>query len=150
MILTARGIVSGGHYAPAVASILTGTRKKCRSGHHGNTFTIGVDSVGIINGFIDPVLQMNYFPTFAVNNTYGIKAYDDSVAEQIVDNLNQPDGCKDRTGYCVAQQAAFDPNNYGNNDTVNNICLGVFSWCWENVYGPFEALSGVGRRSPLS
>lgn len=126
-----------------MAVLLTERNKKCRSGHHGHGFTIGVDSVGLINGFIDPLLQMTYFPSFAVNNTYGIKAYDDSVADQIVDYLAQPGGCLDQAHGCQDLQAAYDPDNHGNNETVNNVCLGAFTECWANVYGPYDALSGV-------
>ncbi len=36
------------------------------------------DTLGVINGIINEEIQAPYYPEFAVNNTYGIKAYDDS------------------------------------------------------------------------
>lgn len=92
---------------------------------------------------------MDYFPIFAVNNTYGIQAYDQSVAEQVIQNMVEPGGCGDQGRYCKELQDASDPDNYGNNETVNNACLAAFGGCWENVYGPYEALSGVSRHNPL-
>lgn len=32
------------------------------------------NTLGIINGIIDEGIQAGYYPEFAVNNTYGIKA----------------------------------------------------------------------------
>lgn len=143
-------IISGGHFAPAIATALAGKKKRCPSpggSHNGPPppppFTIKVDSVGIINGLIDPLNQIGSFPNFAVNNTYGIKAYDDSVAAQIAEEFAQPGGCKDQAQYCLQLQAASDPDNHGNNETVNGVCLVAFAGCWENVYGPYEAFSGV-------
>jgi carboxypeptidase C (cathepsin A) len=68
----------GGHYGPAFfnyfydqnAAIQNGTAK-------GKAFTF--NSLGIINGIISEKIQAPYYPEFAVNNTYGIKAVNDTV-----------------------------------------------------------------------
>lgn len=38
-----------------------------------------MDTLGIINGIIDEQIQAPYYPEFAVNNTYGIKAINDTI-----------------------------------------------------------------------
>ena len=106
-------------------------------------FTISINSVGIISGLIDVVVQAPSYPNFAVNNTYGIKAYNSTIAAAAVQALNQPGGCLDQGRVCRSLQAEGDPLNRGNNQTVNLACLAAFSWCWQNVYGPYEAFSGV-------
>lgn len=40
---------------------------------------LNFDTLGIINGIIDEYIQAPYYPEFAVHNTYGIKAVNDTV-----------------------------------------------------------------------
>jgi hypothetical protein len=98
----------------------------------------GVDSVGIINGFIDGLAQAPYWPQFVVNNTYGIRAYNQSTAEAAAANLYQPGGCRDAVLRCRQLAALGDPNDYGNNATANGACLAAFALCWGSVYGCYE------------
>jgi carboxypeptidase D len=107
---------------------------------------IGINSVGIINGIIDLVIQAAYYPDFAVNNTYNIKAYPDSVAAAATTAFYQPGGCRDQATTCRGLQAASDPNNNGNDPSVNGVCLGAVAYCLGLVYGPFETTS---NRNPF-
>ncbi|RYO99253.1 hypothetical protein DL763_001617 [Monosporascus cannonballus] len=80
----------GGHYAPALANLIhtrSTAEKKSANGvtrrgcQEDGYLDIDVDSVDIINGIIDFDIQGRYFPSFAINNTYGIQAYDPVVAD---------------------------------------------------------------------
>jgi len=102
-----------------------------------------VDSVGIISGVLDLVIQGIYYPDFAVNNTYGIKAYDDATAAGAVAAYYAPGGCRDQAVTCQALQAKYDPDNYANNASVNAVCLDAQNICLGGVYYPYEAVSGV-------
>ena len=136
----------GGHYAPAIAALLmeekeaASTKRGCGNS---TSFHVGVDSVGVINGLIDVVVQAPSFPSYAINNTYGIQAYNESVAQLAVDNLYKEGGCKEQALACRGLAKEGDPNNYANNETVVEACVSAFAYCWENVYGYYDALSGV-------
>jgi cathepsin A (carboxypeptidase C) len=69
----------GGHYAPAIASrIYQGNNRK-------EGLNINLKGVGVGNGLTDPVIQYQYYPTMAMNNSYGIK----TVTEEQYDKMNQ-------------------------------------------------------------
>ncbi|KAK8073773.1 Alpha/Beta hydrolase protein [Apiospora phragmitis] len=140
----------GGHYAPAIAKLL-----QSRAHSHSGALPVTVDTVGIISGFTDWQIQVESFPRFAINNTYGIQAYDLEVAESAAYNWSSPGGCKEQVERC----RALTPNSYrdqfGTNSTVMEVCGGASIWCWNNVYGAYDALSGrdpfdIGRLTPNS
>ena len=78
-----------------------------------------------------------------MNNTYGIEAYNQSVADQIQQVLDMPGGCRDLAGACKEEAAEGDSNGFGNNETVVQTCGAAFQACWGGVYYPYEELSGV-------
>ncbi|RYP08427.1 hypothetical protein DL764_001915 [Monosporascus ibericus] len=141
----------GGHYAPALANLLhtrstaekrlaNGVRRRgCQEDGY---LDIDVDSVGIINGFIDFDIQSRYFPSFAINNTYGIQAYDPVVADSAYANYTRPGGCKEQIAACTA----VTPNGYrdqdGSDEAATQVCGTAFEYCWTNVYAAYDALSG--------
>jgi len=78
----------------------------------------------------------------ATNNTYGFKAYDDTILAYALNELNKVNGCRDMIGQCRALAQMSDPEYFGNNQTVNDLCEAAFLECFENVQGPY-LLSGV-------
>lgn len=126
---------SGGHFAPEIASLIQNTRfpdwPKSR---------VKVDSVGIINGIIDTLIQTPSYPDFAVNNTYGIQTTPVAVAETAKDNMST---CAYLTTLCRGLQNQYDPLNTGLNSTIKAACLDAFGYCITFVAGPYDALSGV-------
>ncbi|KAI1252097.1 hypothetical protein MGN70_006669 [Eutypa lata] len=140
-----------GHYAPAFANLLhtrSTPEKRQANGISGRScegdgyLDIDVDSVGIINGFIDFEIQGALFPSFAMNNTYGIQAYDQAVADSAYANLTRLGGCQEQMDAC----RALLPNGYrdqdGSNETVTEVCGTAFAFCWTNVYYAYDAVSG--------
>lgn len=53
------------------------------------------DGEQVGNGIIDEYTQVPYYPEFAVNNTYGIKAYNDTIYQYAQIALHMPSGCLD-------------------------------------------------------
>ena len=106
-------------------------------------FPVGVNSVGIINGLVDIFLQVPSFTQFAVNNTYGIRAYNDSVLDQVQATLYGPGGCEDQALHCTQLQDKYDPLNYGLNATVNKVCFDAYPACYGAIYGAYQEASGV-------
>ena len=145
----------GGHYAPAIAALLMKEKVAASSAESKRScgsvppFHVGIDSVGIINGLIDITVQAPFYPSFAINNTYSIMAYNETVAQLAVDNLYKEGGCMEQALACRALAEESDPDNYANNETVAEVCGTGLAYCWENVYGFYDALSGVGLQSFL-
>ncbi|KAI1853762.1 hypothetical protein JX266_001746 [Neoarthrinium moseri] len=150
----------GGHYAPAVANLLhtrseAAKNKKRACGGSSDRIDISVDSVGIVNGFIDFLLQGESFTTFAVNNTYGIQAYSQEVAAATSGNFSGPGGCKEQAEACRALTPNGYRDQYGTNATVSKVCGSAFLFCWANVYVPYESIShrdgfDIAQASPVS
>jgi cathepsin A (carboxypeptidase C) len=71
----------GGHYVPAISSrIYQGNQNK--EGLH-----INLKGLGIGNGLTNPVVQYEYYPPMAMNNTYGIKTVSEDAYQTMLDHL---------------------------------------------------------------
>ncbi|KAK3707558.1 hypothetical protein LTR37_012053 [Vermiconidia calcicola] len=112
----------GGKYGPAFATYFEEQNRRRLNGSlsKNDTLAIKLDSVGIVNGIIDDLIQDYYFPAFAWNNTYGIQAINE------VDQLN---ALNDYTTNCVTQiqacrnaMASTDPEGYGDVTSTNQLC----------------------------
>jgi carboxypeptidase C (cathepsin A) len=117
---------SGGHYAPAIANLLQTRSSKKRDYPES---AIAVETVGIVSGFIDFLSQGSYYPTFAMNNTYGILPYTEDVAESSAANYSMPGGCADQVAACRALTPNGYRDQYGTNDTVTEACGAAFIGC---------------------
>ena len=135
---------SGGHYAPSIATHLLAANS-----NNSSSAKIGVKTVGIINGFIDTAIQMESYPRFSQNNTYGIQLYDAKIAEAALQSFNEPQtGCKTLAASCNQAAASKDPNDAVPDPDVIQACAAAFVACYENVYLPVELFSGVSPRPP--
>lgn len=71
----------GGHYVPAVSNrIFKGNMNK--EGLH-----INLQGLGVGNGLTDPVVQYQYYPEMAMNNSYGIKCVTEEQYVNMVDHV---------------------------------------------------------------
>jgi len=89
----------GGHYAPAIASrVFDGNNNK--EGIH-----INLSGVGVGNGLTDPVIQYQYYPEMAMNNSYGIKCVSEDAYAKMVDHVpscvKMAEACQQNTDACV-------------------------------------------------
>jgi cathepsin A (carboxypeptidase C) len=71
----------GGHYAPAVANRIF------RGNQHQEGPHVNLAGVGVGNGLTDPVVQYQYYPQMANNNSYGIKTVSEETYQKMVDHL---------------------------------------------------------------
>lgn len=96
-----------------------------------------------MNGCIDILEQELSYPEFAYNNTYGIEAINFTLYQQAIDNFNRPGtGCKDQLIRCQTLAAKYDPNAFGSNITVNQICSDASDYCGNEVEGQYVINSG--------
>jgi cathepsin A (carboxypeptidase C) len=71
----------GGHYVPAISSrIFEGNQAE--EGIH-----VNLQGLGIGNGLTDPVIQYQYYPQMAMNNTYNIKTVSEEQYQRMVDHV---------------------------------------------------------------
>ena len=115
----------GGHYGPAFVNFFREQNEKIANGtwtDAGETYEMHLDTLGIINGCIDSMVQELSYPQMAYNNTYGIQAINQSVYQQSLDAWDGPGGLKELIETCHRLAAESDPTNQGHNETVNAAC----------------------------
>ncbi|RAR13599.1 carboxypeptidase s1 [Stemphylium lycopersici] len=82
---------------------------------------IQMDTLGIINGIIDEQIQAPYYPEFAVNNTYGIKAVNDTIYSFMKNAYYMPEGCHDQIEYCKQSDRTTE-DGYLTCSSATNLC----------------------------
>lgn len=141
----------GGHYGPAFYSYFYKQNLKIQNGSMPG-YPLNFNSLGIINGIIDESVQAGYYPEFAVNNSYGIKAYNDTVYSYAKFANEMIGGCKYQIAVCRA--AAEANTSYYHVDApitgleltpgVLQICNEAADMCRDSVESPYYYYSGRG------
>ncbi|KAL1795765.1 hypothetical protein ACET3X_005989 [Alternaria dauci] len=141
----------GGHYGPAFFSYFYNQNLKIENGSMPG-YPLNFNSLGIINGIIDESIQAEHYPEFAVNNTYGIKAYNDTVYSYAKFANNMFNGCLYQIDLCRA--AAEGNTTYYHADAKiteaeltpgeMQICNEAADMCRDNVESPYYYYSGRG------
>lgn len=133
-----------GYWIPASAAYTQKQNAKIQSGEVSG-IVIDVDAIGILNGCIDMLYEVEYYPEMATNNTYGVELIDKKTYNKVIAAYEQPKkGCRDLMLKCRAAQAKYDPDELGNNAEVNALCLAATSQCALVIYG-----SQGNKRSPF-
>ncbi|KAG9195442.1 alpha/beta-hydrolase [Alternaria panax] len=141
----------GGHYGPAFFSYFYNQNLKIENGSMPG-YPLNFNSLGVINGIIDESIQAEHYPEFAVNNTYGIKAYNDTVYSYAKFANNMYNGCLYQIDLCRA--AAEGNTTYYHADAKiteaeltpgeMQICNEAADMCRDNVESPYYYYSGRG------
>ena len=85
-----------------------------------------MDTLGIINGCIDPIAQQLSSAGMYVNNTYGIELVPQETVDEELQQFYEADtGCLATLQACQAAAIDGDSAFSGSNDTVNRICESV-------------------------
>ncbi|CAK3786377.1 Carboxypeptidase C (cathepsin A) [Lecanosticta acicola] len=133
------GVSYGGKYAPAIASFFEEQNEKIQTGKWklpGKE--LNVDTLIVDSGCVDLPASWFSYPVMAVNNTYGIKAVNESTVHKMLHDLNRPGGCLDQAYHCGNLSLKYDPLNVGINETVNHVCFKAGKFCDDEVQGPFD------------
>jgi cathepsin A (carboxypeptidase C) len=67
---------------------------------------VNLKGVGVGNGLTDPVIQYPYYPTMAMNNTYGIKTVSEETYSKMVKHVP---ACDLMIKACQIDEAACEP-----------------------------------------
>ncbi|KAF2713762.1 peptidase S10, serine carboxypeptidase [Pleomassaria siparia CBS 279.74] len=125
----------GGHYGPAFYNYFYKQNELIRSGNVTGV-ELTMDTLGIINGLIDEDIQAPYYPEFATNNTYGIKAITDEAYTKAKVAYNTTNGCHERLVACK--------NTDRTSVAGQKICSGAISYCRSYVEYPYYNAGNAG------
>ena len=116
------------------------------------TLEIRLSSVGIISGCIDDLVQGRYYPIFANNNTYGIKAISLADEQNAASSFTSANGCQQQIQTCRDAVALNDPHNEGDVNSVNQLCKSAADYCNKNVMSPYlsfgNSLYDITQKEP--
>ncbi|UNI22664.1 Carboxypeptidase D [Purpureocillium takamizusanense] len=123
----------GGMYGPIFAETWEAQNQKRLMGtlSRNSTVEVRLKSLGIVNGCIDRVIESPMYINYAINNTYGVRAYTDREAKFYLDKFARPGGCKDLETQCQAAAASMDPTGAGDQGIVNDLCTQAAVACSE-------------------
>ncbi|KAI3326300.1 carboxypeptidase 2 [Xylariaceae sp. AK1471] len=123
----------GGHYGPAFYKYFYDQNELIKKGK-AKGVELNMHTLGIINGIISSSIQTPYYPEFAMHNTYGIKAVNETVYNFMKMNWEFPGACKDSIDYCIQ----------GDRSTPDGkaVCSQAVAVCRNLVEGPYYVVSG--------
>ncbi|KAM0355922.1 hypothetical protein ACHAPU_000311 [Fusarium lateritium] len=128
----------GGRYGPVFAETFMEQNARRESGELPRNVTIDVhlSSLGIINGCVDMVTQVPYYPIFANENTYGYEALSSGDAKFYLDKFSATGGCRELLENCAAGASMGDPEGQGDKEDINFTCSQAINSCNEiqNAY----------------
>ncbi|KAJ5177009.1 Carboxypeptidase S1 [Penicillium canariense] len=130
----------GGRYGPSFTAFFQEQNEKIRNGTltaAGTSHYIHLDTLGIINGCVDLLIQAPSYPKMAYNNTYDLQTINETIYTQAMHSWSRSGGCKDQIKHCRALAAEGDPQMRGNNETVNKVCKKAGNFCSNAVEGAY-------------
>ncbi|KAK4159534.1 Alpha/Beta hydrolase protein [Cladorrhinum sp. PSN259] len=133
----------GGFFAPAVFAHFQRQNSHIADGSlkDTNAKQLKLATLGLQNACLDVNIFGASFPEFAYHNTFGIEAYSQEIYDQARTNFTKSGGCTDLIAACRAAAAMGDPLGHGNNETVNEICVGATEICFGLVQGAYTTYS---------
>ncbi|KAI1338149.1 carboxypeptidase C [Xylariaceae sp. FL0016] len=138
----------GGHYGPGIFSFfqeMNGRiedRSLIRSSGT-EAHYIHLDTLGIVNGLLDAVVQHESFIQFPFNNTYGIQVFNESLYSSLLDDWTRPGGCKEQVQRCqdslkTSHATTSLPTN------LTEACSAEAEACAMAPWNAYQQLSGRG------
>ncbi|KAI9652132.1 MAG: hypothetical protein M1829_001837 [Trizodia sp. TS-e1964] len=122
----------GGRIAAVALKLFKSQNDKIASGAiTGQLLTL--ETLGIVNGCLDIMVQLPKNPHFAFNNTYGIQVINQTTYDASLNVWGSSGGCKDKILNCRSLAAQFDPNFLGNDSRVNDACSDAGLFCAANI-----------------
>ncbi|TVY38683.1 Carboxypeptidase S1-like protein [Lachnellula subtilissima] len=129
----------GGKYGPAFATLWEQQNNRRSNGtiSKNGTLNINLASLGLINGCVDDLVQAPYYPTMAINNTFGLTSINPIRANLASASFTSNGGCRDLINQCRAAVDVQDPNNEGDVGVVNSLCSNAYTFCNTNIVEPY-------------
>ncbi|EME81428.1 uncharacterized protein MYCFIDRAFT_52091 [Pseudocercospora fijiensis CIRAD86] len=125
----------GGKYGPAFSALFQEQNEKIKNNTWkvaGEQHILHLDTVIIVNGFVDSALNFPSYPDFTQNNTYGFKTVNETTYKNMTRSIPT---CLEKLNVCQNASKKFDPDQLGLNDTVNNLCIDAADFCNTYIQG---------------
>ncbi|KFY93110.1 hypothetical protein V498_04554 [Pseudogymnoascus sp. VKM F-4517 (FW-2822)] len=142
----------GGHYGPGFFKFFQQQNEKIKNGtiDEEGTHYIHLDTLGIVNGLLDNLIQFPSYNQMAYNNTYGIQHISKEQYEKAAYEYDRPGGCREKLAACQKLAEAEDPDWRGNvpsvikcfDDIHNEACASMdglestLAWGWYDIAHP--------------
>ncbi|PPJ53893.1 hypothetical protein CBER1_04600 [Cercospora berteroae] len=129
----------GGRYGPEFFSFFERQNERIRNGSFesvGADQILELDTLILISGCVDPIMYYS-FPELVWNNTYGLQLVNETVRDQMLDDLYKKDGCIEKYWKCGNASLLYDPEGRGMNATVNQICGEAGHFCDKALQRPY-------------
>ncbi|KAK5130726.1 hypothetical protein LTR08_001713 [Meristemomyces frigidus] len=149
----------GGKFGPVFANYFIQQNQMRENGSLPKNSTLGIkiETVGIINGLVDDLVQNAYIPIFAYNNTYDIQTISQTDELNAIQDYSGPGQCVDQINLCRAAMNSTDPEGYGDVDATNLLCSNAQYTC-NNVslafldagYDPYDIRQHLPSPDPPS
>lgn len=123
----------GGYWVPATAAYIVEQNEKIKTSQLPDAYQIEIDTIGWTNGCPDVLVQGEYWPEMAYNNTYDFQAVSFDVYQDMKDSWTMPGGCRDLVEQCRTLGNDLDPDFYGTDHQVNAACIHAFGFCFGTV-----------------
>lgn len=129
----------GGKYGPAFATFWEQQNMLRKNGSiaSNKTLEIHLTSLGIMQGCVDDLIQGQFYPIFANNNSYGIQALPLTDQQTAASSFLSANGCQQLIQTCRNAANSYDPADKGDVTTVNQICKTAQTTCSDDVIGPY-------------
>ncbi|KAI3396410.1 hypothetical protein diail_12218 [Diaporthe ilicicola] len=103
----------GGHYGPKIMDFFHKQNEKIADGDISGpgTHYLHLDTLGLINACIDTHVQDESYSFFAWNNTYGIKAINETTKHKQLYELYRPGGILEQSRECQRLSKALEAND---------------------------------------
>lgn len=131
----------GGLFAPVFTSYFIDQNDLIVDGEHevANATVLNMATVGVVNGLVDMESMALGFPDWAMNNTYGLPAYDEETYLTALDTFTAPEiGCLDQVQACRKIANESDPDGYATNEEVNEVCGNATEVCFGGIMTTWE------------
>ncbi|ETS82528.1 hypothetical protein PFICI_04404 [Pestalotiopsis fici W106-1] len=133
----------GGHWGPTFSDYFEQQNERITNGELPSgdnkkdaAIPLHLDTLGLINSCLDMAVQMPFYPEMAFNNTWGIQIINETAYEAAAAAWPQ---CRDHIDECRTLASELDPQSNGTSDQVNKACAGAYSFCFGNMWQPFNA-----------
>lgn len=131
----------GGRYGPALGAFILQQNLRIADGQAAQKYKeLNLDALGIVAGCMDFLSEVPAALQYSFNNTYGLHTMTPAQYKRASSAFNQRGGCRDQILRCRQLATQLDPQNHGNNPTVNTFCRGVSVTCGVANQGEYNAI----------
>ncbi|RYP66129.1 hypothetical protein DL771_007963 [Monosporascus sp. 5C6A] len=108
-----------------------------------------MDILGVVNGLIDMMTQIESYITFPSYNTYGIHIFDRPLQDKLWYNWTRPHGCKEQVSACAEHLRAQNPLPLNRGllslKNIGEICTHATEECATAPWTAYRTLIPDGR-----